>query len=108
MDDLHDALDRLMSDPAEFQRLSRMAQDLLGGGQEGEDEPPPGPDLGALLRAVKTAPDSDTQKLLGAMKPFLARRRQEKLGRAMRLARLASVAELALGQMGGEDDDDTI
>lgn len=108
MDDLHGAIDRLMQDPAEFQRLSRMAQELLGGAPEEEPPAPAAPDFAALLRAAKSAGDSDTQKLLGAMKPFLARRRQEKLGRAMRLAKLASVAELALGQMGGEDGDDPI
>lgn len=107
MDDLHDALDRLLQDPEELSRLSRMAQDLLGGAPE-EGDAAPAPDLAAVLRAAQSGEASDTQKLLGAMKPFLARRRREKLGRAMRLAKLASVAELALGQMGGEDGNDTL
>ena len=104
MDDLQSALDRLMKDPAELERLSKMASELLGGAPEPEPEKPAAPDLSGLLGALRGAPPSDTQKLLQAMRPFLSQRRQEKLTRAMRAAKLVSVAETALGQMGGDDE----
>lgn len=105
MDDLQSALDRLMKDPAELERLSKMASELLGGGApEPEPESPAAPDLSGLLGALRAAPPSDTQKLLQAMRPFLSPRRQEKLARAMRAAKLVSVTETAFGQLGGGED----
>ena len=112
MDELQENLSRLLEDPAELERLSQMASQLLGGSAETAESPSPDktplPDLGAMLSAFRGGENSDTQKLLQAMKPFLARRRQEKLSRAMRVAKLASMAELALGQMGGEESDEPI
>ena len=101
MDDLQSALEGLLKDPAELERLSKLASDLLGGAPE--PEPSAAPDLSALIGAFRNAPPSDTQRLLEAMRPFLSPRRQEKLRRAMRAAKLVSVAETAFGQLGGED-----
>ena len=42
--------------------------------------------------------------LPAAMKPYLAEKRRRKIDRAMKLARLASLAELAAGEMGEDDD----
>ena len=36
--------------------------------------------------------------------PYLAEKRRRKIDRAMKLARLASLAELAAGEMGEDDD----
>ena len=48
--------------------------------------------------------DSASRHLLEAMKPYLAEKRRRKIDRAMKLARLASLAELAAGEMGEDDD----
>ena len=42
--------------------------------------------------------------LLAAMKPYLSEKRQGKIDRAMKLARLARIAGLALGEAGGGHD----
>ena len=40
----------------------------------------------------------------GGETPYLAEKRRRKIDRAMKLARLASLAELAAGEMGEDDD----
>lgn len=109
MDDLQESLSRLLENPEELERMSKLASDLLGGDAP-QDSPgaPALPDLKSLLGGADASGSSDTQKLLRAMRPFLAPKRQEKLSRAMRVARLASVAQLALGQMKEDDEDESI
>ena len=43
-------------------------------------------------------------KLLEAMRPFLSEKRRGKMDRAMKIARLAGIAELAAEKLGGDDD----
>ena len=109
MDELQESLSRLLENPEELERMSRLAANLLGG-EETPDaaEAPALPDLKSLLRGADAPGGSDTQKLLRAMRPFLAPKRQEKLSRAMRAARLASVAQMAFGQMKEEEEDEPI
>ena len=50
---------------------------------------------------------SDERALLEAMKPFLSERRREKMDKAIKLARLASLAGIAASELGlGEGDGD--
>ena len=61
--------------------------------------------LRRMLSAVRgSGRDSASRHLLEAMKPYLAEKRRRKIDRAMKLARLASLAELAAGEMGEDDD----
>lgn len=109
MDDLQESLSRLLENPEELERMSKLAADLLGGGEETPPSDAPAmPDLRGLLGGAGSAGSTDTQKLLRAMRPFLAPKRQEKLSRALRVARMASVARIALGQMREEDEDEPI
>ena len=68
----------------------------------------PGFDAGQLRRMLSavrgSGRDSASRHLLEAMKPYLAEKRRRKIDRAMKLARLASLAELAAGEMGEDDD----
>ena len=50
------------------------------------------------------APDGRERKLLDAMRPYLSDKRRSKMDRAMKLARLAEIAEKAASEFGGEDD----
>ena len=43
------------------------------------------------------------EEALEAMKPYLAEKRRRKIDRAMKLARLASLAELAAEDLEGDD-----
>ena len=87
--------------------MTDMASQLLGGGEAEAPEQPKLPDLSALVGRLRGG-SSDTQKLLQAMKPFLAPERRARLSRAMRAAKLASVASAAFTQLGGEDGDEPI
>ena len=102
MDELGEKLDALLHDP----------QQLVGDGGEtqppSEPQPEPGFDAGQLRRMLSavrgSSRDSASRHLLEAMKPYLAEKRRRKIDRAMKLARLASLAELAAGEMGEDDD----
>ena len=107
MDELQESLSRLLENPEELRRMTEMASELLGGGEEPEPEPSKLPDVGAIVSKLRGG-GSDTQKLLQAMQPFLAPERQARLRRAMRAAKLASAASAALTRFGGEDADEPI
>lgn len=46
--------------------------------------------------------NSNEQALLSAMRPYLTEKRRSKMDRAMKLAKLARIAKLALGDMEGD------
>ena len=82
--------------------LSALAGNLLGGGGDGPDAAMLGT-LGRLLRSGAGG-DSRQRALLEAIKPYLSERRRSKMDRAMRLAHMAKLAQLALGEAGGKQD----
>ena len=84
MSELEEQINRILSDPGQMEKLSGLAS-LLMGGESGE-------------AGRETA-------LLEAMRPWLSEKRRHKMDRAMQLAKMARIARLALGQMGGGDDD---
>lgn len=101
MDELEDMLNRVLSDPAEMERLSRLAASLFGGETAGEPasaQPP----AGALRRLMGGG--GDKAALVKALSPYLKPARREKLKKALALARAASVARLAMDQFGGGED----
>ncbi len=109
MDELQESLSRLLENPEELERMSKLASDLLGGGEApAATDAPALPDLKSLFGGADAPGGSDTQKLLRAMRPFLAPKRQEKLSRALRAARLAGVAQQVLGQLKEDDADESI
>ena len=94
MSDFDSMLSSLLSDPAQMEKISSMAKSLMGegGAEKAEEEAPL--DMGMLkkLGGLMKAPDGRERKLLDAM------------DRAMKLARLAEIAEKAASEFGGEDD----
>lgn len=60
--------------------------------------------LGKLMGLLKkgTSGDSERTALLNAMKPYLSEKRRTKMDKAMKLARIAKIAELAAGEFGGD------
>ena len=84
-----------------------------GGDGGGQHAPPSAPepeldvDMGQLRRMMSAlrggGHDSANRHLLEAMKPYLAEKRRRKIDRAMKLARLASLAELAAEDLEGDD-----
>ena len=113
MSELEEQISSILSDPAQMDRIAQMARSLMGGG----DEAPPAADsplpelgdpallgrLSGLLRSAQ-AGDSRQEALLAAMKPYLSPGRREKMDRAVKLARMARLAQLAMGEGGSEHD----
>lgn len=60
--------------------------------------------LGKLMGLLKTGASGDSERtaLLNAMKPYLSEKRRTKMDKAMKLARIAKIAELAAGEFGGD------
>ena len=105
MSELEEQINRILSDPAQMEKLSGLAS-LLMGGESGEAAPSPAParDPGLLQKLAGGEAGRETA-LLEAMRPWLSEKRQHKMDRAMQLAKMARIARIALGQMGGGDDD---
>lgn len=112
MDELGEKLDALLHDPQQFGKIAQLASSILGDGG-GKQAPPSAPepeldvDMGQLRRMLSavrgSSRDSASRHLLEAMKPYLAEKRRRKIDRAMKLARLASLAELAAEDLEGDD-----
>ena len=98
MDELEQALNRVLSDPAEMEKLTRLAGSLLGGSGGGPEPGPEPPHTGTA------GGGGDKAALVRAMLPYLKPKRREKLKKALAMARAAGVARLAMGQFGGAED----
>ena len=108
MSDFEDKLNKLLNDPKEMERFAGFAKSLMGGGEPEEDKSAPAIDPGLMqkisgLMCGGSRSSKDT-KLLEAMRPYLSEKRRSKMDRAMKIARLAGLAELAAGELGGDDD----
>lgn len=146
MAEFDDRLDSLLSNPEAMNQIMKMAQSLMGGGQEagnggtaaapggggspltgqsaspgnssagawGSPMPDPGflSGLGAIdpktiaalvpvLRELGGTQDSNARRLLMALRPYLKPERQDKVERALQLARLFRVGKRFL--LKGED-----
>ena len=106
MEGFEEKLNALMRDPSLMQQIMSMAQSL---GQSPEppceapqQEASPLPDLNPaaiqqiMSLAGKTGIDRNQKALLGALRPYLTSQRLTKLEKAMRAAKLASLASTAL------------
>ena len=112
MDEIGEKLDALLNDPKQFGKIAQLASSILGDGG-GQQAPPSAPepeldvDMGQLRRMMSAlrggGHDSANRHLREAMKPYLAEKRRRKSDRAMKLARLASLAELAAEDLEGDD-----
>ena len=108
MSDFEDKLNQLLNDPKEMERFAGFAKSLMGGDEPATEEKAPDFDPGLLkkisgLMGSRGRNGKDT-KLLEAMRPYLSEKRRSKMDRAMKIARLAGLAELAAGAFGGDDD----
>ena len=106
MDDFGDKLNSILNDPAALSRIGELAKSVMGGDQETKgEEPELDPGLMSLMK--RKGVKSEERALLEAMKPFLSERRREKMDKAIKLARLASLAGIAASELGlGEGDGD--
>ena len=111
MGELEDQLNSILSDPKQMEQIAGLARSLMGGGAGPESPGTPAPgdpgiDPGLLKKLTRAMKDGGgrEQALLKAMQPYLSEKRRGKLDRALRLAKLARIARLAMGETGGGDD----
>lgn len=111
MDDLEQKLNSVLSNPQMMSQLMSMAQTLSGTQQETappESQPAPKPpampagiDFNMMQKvagiAQRTGIDKNQQQLLRALGPYLCKERITKLEKAMRAAKIASLATTFLG-----------
>ena len=112
MNELEQQLNSILSDPKQMEQIAGLARSLMGG--EGGTQSTQMPELGELgidpgmlaklTRAMKDGGGGREQALLKAMQPYLSEKRRGKMDRALRLAKLARIARLAMGETGGGDD----
>lgn len=109
MNEFEEKLNAVLNDPAELERIARLASELMGGASEGEPPrpeagTPPFPDgelLGKLTKLLGSGGrDSDKTALVQALSPYLKPERQMKLHKALRMAKMARLARFALEDFG--------
>lgn len=117
MGELEDRISSVLSDPGQMEQIMAMAKSLMGPQDAPQAKTEAAPSkvsslmenldpamLGRLMGSFSGGGQSDRKHaLLEAMKPYLSQRRREKLDRAMELARMIHMAELAFGVFGGGD-----
>lgn len=117
------ALEGILSDPAQMEKLSHMAKELFGQAGEsadGETQTAAAQNAPAPRQDAPAAPTMDTKllsalgrafagnrepsrstALLMAMRPYMKPEKQEKLDRAMKIARMAGIAGVVMREYGG-------
>lgn len=99
-------LGAILGNPDMMAQIMNMAQQLGGTPPQSTPQPEPsilpeGLDLGMITKLAGVASsaniDKDQQCLLNALRPYLTSQRIEKLGKAMRAAKLANLASGLLG-----------
>ena len=128
MSELEDRLNSVLSDPEQMAKISKLAQSFMAGdssaskaggaapgapfgGAVGDDalglDPAMLGRIGRLLSGG-AAENKQERALLEAMRPYLSEKRRSKMDKAMRIARLAGIARIAMGEMGGDGDDKSL
>jgi hypothetical protein len=128
VEDFEEKLNSILSSPETMGQIMALANSLSGGGEDSQETSEPAQQDAALqsgqgerlLSSLLQGMDSGTmQKLLAlwgeyrrgddekerlpqALKPFLREERQEKLDRAVQIARISRVIRSAIGQFRGE------
>ena len=104
MDNWEEQLGSILGDPQQMGKIADLARTLMGGGESSAAPAAEMPDLGKLASLLNGPAEGgrDPRALLEAIKPWLSEKRRAKLDRAVKLARMAKIAGIALGE--GEKD----
>ena len=122
MGDFEEMLGSILSSPKDMEKIMGLARELTGSGEGGEKEAEKKtepsaaaiPDLGGispkmlgvigkLMGQLRSEGDGKTA-LVNSMKPYVRPERREALDRAVKIARMARLARLAVTELGGEAD----
>ena len=130
MGELEDKINSVLGDPEQLKKITKMAQSFMAG--SGTAEKPDsggtgdklddmfktlGGDGGGMeidpamisritrLMSSGGAERKQERALLEAMKPYMSEKRRSKMDKALRIAKLAGIAKLAMGELGVDGDD---
>lgn len=104
MSEFEDKLHAILSDPAEMERIGRLASELMGGAPPQDEGPGDGVDASLLRRLGKMLGGTergDKAALCGALEPYLRPERRARLQKALRLAGMLRIVAAALREEGG-------
>ncbi len=103
MSEIEDMLGKMLSDPEEMAKISRLASSLFGG--EAENKKPEN-DMGAMLGSLmgKGMSGGDKAAFVEALGPYLKPERRRKLEKALKISRIAGIAGIALNEWGEGDE----
>ena len=123
MSELEDRISSLLADPVQMEKITKLASSLMEGGglspqsgegqQSGEGERQDQTDsaldlklLGSFSRILRQAKGSEGKgvAMMEAMKPYVTEKRRIKMSKAIRIAQMAKLAELALTEFRGDGD----
>ena len=102
-DDLGAKLAQLLDNPEEMEKLKNMAETLMGESGHSDNKGPDlsslfgGLDIGTVMQLgnlLRSDAEDDRTRLLMALKPHLSAPRQDKVDRAVKLLRIASILPL--------------
>lgn len=107
-EELETRIGSILSDPQQMEKLRAMAQSIMGTPPEEPEAaaaaaPPVGALMGLLGKATSGG-DSESERLLRAMQPYMRPKRRTKIDRALKITRLIGVAEAVIERYGGELD----
>ena len=120
MSELEERINAVLGDPAQMEKITKMARSLMGGGGENSQSTAPanptsmlgelgldGETMGRISRLLSSQQSSPGagQAMLEAMRPYLSDKRRQKVDKALKIARLAKLAGFAMGEMEGKVDD---
>lgn len=98
MSELEERISAILNDSEQMEKITAMAQKLMGAsGGELDGVPLPG-ELSRLMGGA----DDDKTALLEAMKPYLSEKRRVKMDKAIKVARIARLARFAMNEGSGE------
>ena len=116
--DIGQMIQSVLSDPQQMEKLTAMAQSLMGGETRPAAAPEPEPSTvsvsaaapfseAKLLSAIsgmmgQKGEQSRSAALLSAMRPYMRPEKQEKLDRAMQIARMVRIAGTVMREWGGD------
>ena len=117
MSEFEDKVNSILSDPEQMDKIANLAKSLMGGEDKSRSteaglgsvlnsdmgfDPAIIGRLSSLLNAG-AAQNNERQALFNAMKPYLSEKRRAKMDKAIKIAGLARIARLAMGEMGDTD-----
>lgn len=117
MSEFEDKINAILGNPAEMEKITKLAAQFMGGGQDRKEEPAPAAQstqqnlggfdpemlskISRLMSKVQSSGGSDKTELLRVMSPYLAKERREKMEKAIKFAHIAKIAGIALKEYGG-------